>query len=158
MDISSSKIKSKILIFLLLLGRLNTTHTAELITEVDSSDSVQVQAAKATEKQREIFGCRWEDNEFEVGLKNRVEVFYSKNCALFSGSPLDQVLWAQGIWDLKAKAKIGKTLDSYLVLRNKSRWGSPDSIAATSNTPIKLADATFGDHGHYISKQIFLLT
>jgi hypothetical protein len=175
MDISGFKIKFQIVIFLLLLSGLNTAHnvyskpdqatvnssnlvnTAELISEESLTDSVQVQAAKATEKQREIFGCRWEDNEFEVGLKNRVEIFYSKNCALFSGSPQDQVLWAQGIWDLKAKAKIGKTLESYLVLRNKSRWGSPDSIATTSNTPIKLADATFGDHGHYISKQIFWL-
>lgn len=132
-------------------------HVDTSFLEDSSPDSALIKAAKATEHQKEIFGCRWEDNEFEVALKNRVEIFYSKNCELFSGSPLDQVLWAQGIWDLKTKAKIGKMVESYIVLRNKSRWGSPDSIAKTSSTPIRLADATFGDHSHYLSKQIFWL-
>lgn len=125
--------------------------------EDNLAEAAPIKAAKATESQKEIFGCRWENNEFEVSLKNRVEIFYSKNCELFSGSPLDQVLWAQGIWDLKTKAKIGNMVESYIVLRNKSRWGSPDSIAKTSSTPIRLADATFGDHNHYLSKQIFWL-
>lgn len=120
--------------------------------------SVPVQAAQAAEKQREIFGCRWENNEFEVGLKNRDEIYYSHSTSLLSPTSLDQVLWAQGIWDLKTKAKIAdNALSSQITIRNKYRWGSPESIAATSETPIKIGDTTTGNHMHYLSKQIFWL-
>ena len=120
-------------------------------TDTSAATSVMLQAAQASEKQQDIFGCRWENNEFEVGLKNRDEIYYSHSTALLSPAALDQILWAQSIWDLKTKAKIADgALSSNVTIRNKYRWGSPESIASTSETPIKIGDTTIGNHLHYL--------
>lgn len=123
-----------------------------------AAEKVLTQAAQTAEQVTPIFGCRWEQHECKLGLKYRAEVFYSSSTALFSPSALDQTLWAQGIWDLNVDGTFfQQTLISRLNLRNKYRWGSLESIAATSTTPVKLGDTTVGDHLHYIGKQLFWL-
>ncbi len=131
--------------------------TVTTINHTIATNSTINTEAKSKETQLEIWGCRWEENEFTMGLKTRLEYLYGKNCNMFSGSPLDQTMFMQGIWDLKTKAKIGKFLESYLTIRNKYLWGSPDSIANTSTNTLKLADAKIGEHSHFLSKQIFWL-
>lgn len=148
---------------LIVIIALSTVTSAKIKTistnnySTTSTESTQLQAAKNSEAKQEIWGCRWADNEFTMGLKTRIEVFYGKNCTMFSGSPLDQILWSQGIWDLKTSAKIGDSLTSYITIRNKYLWGSPDTIANTSTNTLKLADAKIGEHSHFLSKQLFWL-
>ncbi|HLB94426.1 MAG TPA: hypothetical protein VJJ81_04215 [Candidatus Babeliales bacterium] len=154
----SRQISCPQLILIIVLSTITSANIKTVTTNSTTNTEItQIQAAKNTEVNQEIWGCRWEDNEFTMSLKSRLEVLYGKNANMFSGSPLDQTLWAQGIWDLKTRAKIGEALESYITIRNKYLWGSPDSVANTSTNTLKLADAKIGEHSHFLSKQIFWL-
>lgn len=154
----SRQISYSQLILIIVLSTITSANIKTVTTNSTTNTEItQIQAAKNTEVNQEIWGCRWSDNEFTMGLKSRLEVLYGKNANMFSGSPLDQTLWAQGIWDLKTRAKIGEVLESYITIRNKYLWGSPDSVANSSTNTLKLADAKIGEHSHFLSKQIFWL-
>lgn len=94
------------------------------------------------------------DNKLTIGLKNRSEVIYGKSTKLLSGSPLDQVIYPQTTWELSFYAEVEKALKSQIVFRNKSRWGNPNSIAQTTDTPVKIGDSETGSHKHFIGRQI----
>lgn len=103
---------------------------------------------------KSIFEVSKDDNKFTLSIKNRTEAFYGRSTRLLSGSPLDQVVYPQTTIELTAYAESQNAVKAQVVFRNKSRWGNPNSIAQTTESPIKLGDAEVGSHKHFIGRQI----
>ena len=146
------KIKKILSLAFVILFLTNSALAKEIISESSIKKNNNI-----GQTEKEIFGCKWDNNSFELGLKNITSGLYSRSAKLFSKSILDQTIGFQSIWDLTAKADIGDALRSELNIRTKSSWGSPDSIAITSSTSSSLSNSTISSHSHSIKKQIFWL-
>lgn len=125
------------------------------------NENLKIEDLKKEEKEKSsfddkksIFEMSAGENRFTLGLKNRTEAFYSRSTRLLSDSPLDQVIYPQTTIDLTAYFESAKAVKAQAVLRNKSRWGNPNSIAQTTESSIRVADAELGSHKHFLGRQI----
>lgn len=111
--------------------------------------------ASASKNPVKLVSIRCDNSKFDLEYKNRTEAFYSRSLNLFSDSQLDQIFYAQTINDFNFSADISdSSLMSLVSLRNKSRWGNPNSIARTAVSTVKISDAVVGAHSHTIPRQI----
>ncbi len=96
---------------------------------------------------------RYEKGDFLFDFKadQKTEVFYVKNGEYFSGSPLDQWVYAQSTWDFTTHTRIGNSLTSKLTLRNKAKWGNTRSIFATTER-LKIVDFYISGHNHSFNR------
>jgi len=83
-------------------------------------------------ERKNLFETCFGDNKFVMNVKNRTENFYATSTKLLSGSDLDRVVYPQTTWDLTSFVELDKGVKAQVVLRNKSRWGNPNSIAQTT--------------------------
>lgn len=102
-----------------------------------------------------LFEYKVGNSEFSFGMKDKSEAFYGRSVQLFSPSTLDQVFYFQTTWDLRSKVNICQIVKSSIEVRNKYRWGNPNSIAQTTEMAIKAGDAVLGSHKHFLGRQIF---
>src|SRR3984957_5195728 len=90
------------------------------------------------------------------------EMFFINNATLLNKNlATDKFCFAQHTLDLRLQVAYGKkkyeksVVDASIDIRNKSVWGSPESIASTLDTDIKILDTVTGSHSHGIPRQIF---
>ena len=142
---STYKTVALILTPLLLLGRVD---------QLVERDKELVEVSGVDDSQK-LMSISRGDSSIEFGYKNRTEAFYSRSLNLFSESSLDQIFYAQTTNDFNLSANIeGSSLSSMLSIRNKSRWGNPNSIARTTASTVNIADSVVGSHSHSIPRQI----
>jgi hypothetical protein len=126
--------------------------------EKETQGSGKLDVVSPTSDKKDEKKCIFEissgDNKFSIGLKNRTEAFYGRSTKLLSGSELDQVVYPQTTIEVSVFAQTEKAVKAQVILRNKSRWGNPNSIAQTTDSPIKLVNADVGSHKHFIGRQI----
>jgi len=91
----------------------------------------------------------------------REEMFYGKNISLLNNNNAsDKQFYTRHLLDVSMGAvHIDPFLDKviaelYFATRNKGVWGDPNSIAATTKSPIKNVDAVQSEHNHYIARLI----
>jgi hypothetical protein len=89
----------------------------------------------------------------------REEFFYGDNVSLLNNNEAsDKLFYARTYEDIKCNiytAECPPLLEICLGVRGKAIWGDPNSIAATTNTPVKFSSALLQPHSHYIPRQIF---
>lgn len=125
--------------------------------DINSDKELAEVASRALEPTK-LLSVRRGNNTFDCDYKNRTEAFYTRSVNLFSDSPLDQAFYAQTTNDISIVANIDDSaLRSSISMRNKSRWGNPNSIAKTTSSSIKIANSVAGSHGHAIPRQILWL-
>lgn len=101
-------------------------------------------------------GISWQKNSCSasVAIAHRVEAFYGRSLRTFN-TPLDEIIYTQGTWDIKIGARVGDFFELKTDWRNKSRWGNPNSIARTSDSVSVELGVVSKAHRHFIGKQIF---
>ena len=92
----------------------------------------------------------------------RPEAFYGRNINLLNNSnDLDKIFYFRHIIDLNTDLLYGrKTYERdvahfFFSVRNKSVWGNPGSVAATTDAEQKLVNSTLRKHKHQIPRHIF---
>jgi hypothetical protein len=90
------------------------------------------------------------------------EMFFGDRISLLNKNELaDKTWYCRHILDLKIGLNYGKkTYNGSLVeclfaLRNKGIWGDPESIARTTESPVKILDVVTGGHRHAIPRHLF---
>ncbi|HZW60844.1 MAG TPA: hypothetical protein VFF04_01340, partial [Candidatus Babeliales bacterium] len=96
--------------------------------------------------------------------KFKPEFFWAKNINLLNNcNPFDRVVYARHTFDVGGNLTWGKIafgddiLEMQGFMRNKAIWGSPTSIAKTTDATVKLSESVTGRHRHDIPRQIFWL-
>ncbi|MDR3646355.1 MAG: hypothetical protein P4L22_02315 [Candidatus Babeliales bacterium] len=135
-------------------AKINTTEEVKKETEKNDKSKDEQKKEKSKSEKKNIFEVCEGGNKFSIGLKNRTEAFYARSTRLLSGSPLDQVVYPQTTIEVSIYAETEEAVKAQLILRNKSRWGNPNSIAQTTESPVKLVDGEFGTHKHFLGRQI----
>lgn len=100
----------------------------------------------------------WE-SDFSIQWKYKPESFYLKYVNLLNNNvDADRFILSRSTLDInlkwlytQAEEKIG---ESFVSLRNKALWGNPQSNAETTNTSLKLLEAVFGSHKHFITRHV----
>lgn len=99
--------------------------------------------------------------EFRTQIKFKPESFYLKNSNLLNSlNRSDKIIVSRHTIDFNFDLLYGKKYYGYdvseffLTFRNKGVWGNPESIAQTSETNLKILEATFGEHKHFITRHI----
>ena len=106
------------------------------------------------------------DVSVRLGGKLRMENFFAKNVGLLNNNNsdklrLDLVYYSQHTLDLNMDLLYGQNkfgynaIEFYFNIRNKGRWGHPESLAPTSDATVKLQDVVTGRHRHFLGKHIF---
>lgn len=90
------------------------------------------------------------------------EMFYGKNIALLNNNNDGNQIWyARHTIDLNLDLQYGGSkydrtvVEMMFNLRNRGTWGSPESIAATTDSEIKRVDVVSGKHKHSIPRHFF---
>jgi len=108
--------------------------------------------------------CKSADGDLEYIFSGmfKPEMFFVNNATLLNKTlTTDKFCYAQHTLDLRFNALYGQKTYGYTAaeasidIRNKSVWGSPESIASTLDTDVRFLDATTGNHSHAIPRQIF---
>lgn len=147
--------KTKSLISILYILLFNLPLFAENVTaEVKDDKQKSEKLKEIKDDKKSLFELGSDGNKFSIGIKNRTETFYGKSTKLLSGNDLDQIIYPQTTIEVSVFAQTEKAVKGQVILRNKSRWGNPNSIAQTTESPIKLVDAELGSHKHFIGRQI----
>lgn len=99
--------------------------------------------------------------EFRSQIKFRPESFYYKNSNLLNNlNRLDKLIVSRHNIDFNFDLLYGKEFFGYdvseffMTFRNKGVWGNPESIAQTTEVNLKILEAVFGEHKHFISRHI----
>lgn len=91
-------------------------------------------------------------------IKFKPESFYLKNVNLLNrNNPYDKIILSRSTIDYNLDLFCQENRDSYeffTSFRNKAVWGNPESIAQTTDSGLKLLEATFGNHKHFITRHI----
>lgn len=92
----------------------------------------------------------------------RPEAIYGRNINLLNNSnDLDKIFYFRHIIDFNTDLLYGrKTYDAevahfFFSIRNKSVWGNPGSVAATTEAEQRLVNSTLKKHKHQIPRHIF---
>ncbi len=100
--------------------------------------------------------------EYIVSGMLKPEMFFINNATLLNKSlATDKFCYAQHTLDGRLQILYGQkkyekvVAEASIDVRNKSIWGSPESIANTLDTEVKILDTVTGNHGHGIPRQIF---
>jgi len=128
-------------------------YTQTVCEEIEKNCDIDIEPK--SKKGKSLLEVECGENKFRFSMKNRAEGFYGRSIQLFSDSDLDQVLYWQGVWDLRASTSLGNYLKSELVLRNKARWGNINAINHVTENEVKLKDAVTGKHKHSLGKLLF---
>lgn len=94
-------------------------------------------------------------------IKFKPESFYLKQSNLLNNQNLsDKIILSRSTLDMSLNLLYGDECYGYdateffVTFRNKGVWGNPRSIAQTTETNLKVLEAAFGDHKHFIAKHI----
>jgi hypothetical protein len=103
-----------------------------------------------------VFG----DSTLRFSSRFRIESFYGKNIQLLNSfNPTDQVVIpVRHTIDGNLLYEYGYEKYGYdivtlqITARNKGVWGSPESIASTDRSVVKLDEVVFGEHAHFLNR------
>lgn len=124
--------------------------------------------SKNLQEKYELNKPKKETLEFNLGMirgrnqiKFKPESFYLKYANLLNNNNFsDKIILSRSTIDYNIDLLYGKEWYGYdiaeffLSFRNKATWGNPESIAQTTETNLKLLEATFGEHKHFITRHI----
>jgi len=94
------------------------------------------------------------DVSWTVTGKYKPESFYGYNTNFLNRNVEDKIFYARHIFDTDFWVKYGKrvfgfeTIKMKFTLRNRANWGNTNANGSTTESTIKLDDATFGAHRH----------
>lgn len=98
---------------------------------------------------------------FDFSGKTNIGIFEGKNISLLNSCNMwDHILYVRQATDFTTHIAYGNktfehpVIEAQFQLRNKSSWGDPKSISATTSSSVKLDAALIGDHNHFIARQI----
>lgn len=96
-----------------------------------------------------------------VQVKWKPETFFAKNSNLLNNNNRSDWLFLnRSTVDISFNFLYGKkalgydATEFFVTLRNKNLWGDPESIAQTTETELKLLEAVFGGHKHFITRNM----
>ncbi len=102
------------------------------------------------------------DLEYVFSGMFKPEMFFVNNATLLNKTlATDKFCYAQHTLDMRLNTLYGQktygrtVAEASIDIRNKSVWGSPESIASTLDSDVRFLDATTGSHSHSIPRQIF---
>jgi hypothetical protein len=97
-------------------------------------------------------------------IKFKPESFYLKQSNLLNNNNVyDKIILSRSTIDTSLDLLYGEkwygydVAEFFFTFRNKGVWGNPRSIAQTTETNIKLLEAVFGEHKHFITRHIVWL-
>jgi hypothetical protein len=108
--------------------------------------------------------CKSADGDLEYVFSGmfKPEMFFVNNATLLNKTlATDKFCYAQHTLDLRLNVLYGQktyarnVAEASIDIRNKSVWGSPESIASTLDSEVKFLDTLTGHHSHSIPRQIF---
>jgi hypothetical protein len=98
----------------------------------------------------------------KMQIKYKPETFFAVNSNLLNNAnKSDWLLFARATIDLNFNLIYGREYygfdvsEFFVTIRNKANWGNPETIAQTTESEIKLLEAVFGSHKHFITRHIF---
>lgn len=110
---------------------------------------------------KEAFEFDWGMLTGKGQLKFKPESFYVKYANLLNNNnQADRIMINRSTVDLNFDIRYGSLYyghdigEFFVTVRNKATWGNTESIAQTSSTPVKLLDAVFGEHKHFLTRHI----
>lgn len=103
-----------------------------------------------------------EDSEYRFAFKFRPEFFYGNHLRMLDipGNRIDEILYMRHTIDFIGEYHYGKASHGHDVtmfkfdLRNRGIWGDAESIAATTESPIKRLDTITAEHRHGIPRHL----
>lgn len=94
-------------------------------------------------------------------IKFKPESFFLKNINLLNNNnSADQFFFSRSTIDASIDLLYGKqcyghdVAEFFVTFRNRSVWGNPESIAQTTETNLKILEAVFGAHRHFVAKHM----
>lgn len=101
------------------------------------------------------------DYAVTISGKTNIGLYDGKNISLINNcNDWDHILYVRQATDLVTNIAFGNqsfnhpVVEAQFGLRNKSSWGDTRSITGTTFDEIKMLDASFGGHSHYIPRQL----
>lgn len=89
-------------------------------------------------------------------IKFKPETFTAKNSNLLNNANLsDWLFFNRGTIDVSSLLDYDHgTIQFFATIRNKANWGDPETIAQSTDSEVKLLDAVFGAHRHFITRHV----
>ncbi len=130
--------KCKSLLYCFLASVIFIASNAEDVVSEQSGTEFSLGKAKAT-----------------LQLKFKPETFATNSSNLLNNAVRsDRLFFNRGTVDLNGNINYADLAEFFVTLRNQATWGNAETIATTTETELKLLDAVFGGHRHYITRHV----